>query len=33
MTIAEKSELIIRDIKKESGVNPVDIFRNIAKDT
>lgn len=31
MTIAEKAELIIRDIKKESGVNPVRIFKNIAK--
>lgn len=31
MTIAEKAELIIRDIKKETGVNPVKIFKNIAK--
>lgn len=31
MTIAEKSELIIRDIVKETGVNPVKIFKNIAK--
>lgn len=31
MTIAEKGELIIRDIKNESGVNPASIFRNIAR--
>ena len=31
MTIAEKSEHIICDIKKESGVNPVKIFKNIAR--
>lgn len=31
MTIAEKGECIIRDIKKETGVNPVRIFKNIAK--
>lgn len=31
MTIAEKGELIIRDVKKETGVDPVKIFRNIAK--
>lgn len=31
MTIAEKAEFIIRDIKSESGVNPVKIFKNIAK--
>ncbi len=31
MTIAEKSELIISDIKKETGISPVRIFRNIAK--
>lgn len=31
MTTAEKAELIIRDIKKESGVSPVKIFKNIAK--
>lgn len=31
MTIAEKGELIIRDIKKETGVNPIKIFKNIAK--
>lgn len=30
MTIAEKAELIIRDIKKETGANPVRIFKNIA---
>lgn len=31
MTISEKGELIIRDIKKEQGINPVQIFKNIAK--
>lgn len=31
MTIAEKGELIIRDIKKETGINPVHIFKNIAR--
>lgn len=31
MTITEKAELIIRDIKAEEGVNPVVIFKNIAK--
>ncbi len=31
MTTREKSELIIRDIKNEKGVNPVRIFKNIAK--
>lgn len=31
MTIAEKGELIIRDIKNESGVNPASIFLNIAR--
>ncbi|MDO4491671.1 MAG: DUF5714 domain-containing protein [Lachnospiraceae bacterium] len=31
MTVAEKAELIIRDIKKETGVNPVRIFKDIAK--
>lgn len=31
MTIAEKSEYIIRDIKNETGVSPIRIFRNIAK--
>ena len=31
MTIAEKSEFIIRDIVKESGTNPVKIFKNIVK--
>lgn len=30
MTIIEKSELIINDIKKETGVNPIRIFKNIA---
>ena len=29
MTTAEKAELIIRDIKKESGTSPIQIFRNI----
>ena len=31
MTIQEKAELIIRDIKKEEGKNPIRIFKNIAK--
>ena len=31
MTIQEKADLIIRDIKKEQGINPIHIFRNIAK--
>lgn len=31
MTLAEKGELIIRDIKKEKGINPVQIFKNIAQ--
>ena len=31
MTIQEKAELIIRDIKKEKGTNPIRIFKNIAK--
>lgn len=31
MTIAEKSEHIICDIKRETGVNPIKIFKNIAK--
>lgn len=31
MTVAEKGELIIRDIKKETGTSPVTIFRNIAR--
>lgn len=31
MTLNEKSELILRDIKKETGTNPVKIFKNIAK--
>lgn len=31
MTVAEKAAYIIRDIKKETGPNPVQIFKNIAK--
>lgn len=31
MTMAEKGELIICDIKKETGISPVRIFKNIAK--
>ena len=31
MTIKEKTELIIRDIKQEEGTNPIRIFKNIAK--
>lgn len=30
MTIPEKAELIIRDIKKETSTSPVQIFRNLA---
>lgn len=30
MTIQEKAERIIEDIKKEKGINPIQIFRNIA---
>lgn len=31
MTTGEKAELIIQDIKKEAGINPIRIFKNIAK--
>jgi len=31
MTVNEKAELIIKDIKSEEGVNPVRIFKRIAK--
>ena len=31
MTVYEKAELIIRDIKLEEGVNPVHIFKRIAQ--
>ena len=31
MTIKEKAELIVKDIKKEQGTNPVVIFKQIAK--
>ncbi|MGN0514105.1 MAG: DUF5714 domain-containing protein [Lachnospiraceae bacterium] len=31
MTVNEKAKLIIQDIKKESGTNPMIIFKNIAK--
>lgn len=31
MTVAEKSQLIIKDIKKETGINPVRIFKNIVE--
>lgn len=31
MTLEEKGQLIIKDIKKETGVNPVRIFKNIVK--
>jgi hypothetical protein len=31
MTIPKKAKLILRDIKKEEGINPIHIFRNIAK--
>ncbi len=30
MTLSEKAELIIRDIKSEAGVNPIHIFKRIA---
>lgn len=30
MTIAEKAQNIINDIKRETGINPVNIFNNIA---
>ena len=31
MTVHEKAELIIRDIKTEEGVNPIHIFKRIAQ--
>ena len=31
MTVHEKAELIIKDIKLEEGVNPTHIFRRIAQ--
>ena len=31
MTILEKAELIIKDIKLEEGVNPIHIFKRIAQ--
>ena len=31
MTIQEKAELIIKDIKQEEGTNPIRIFKNVAK--
>lgn len=31
MTIEEKADLIIRDIKNETGINPVRIFKRMAK--
>ena len=31
MTLEEKARLIIRDIRSETGNNPVNIFRHIAK--
>lgn len=30
MTLQEKAELIIKDIKNEEGTNPILIFKNIA---
>ena len=30
MTIAEKADLIVRDIKRETGTSPIRIFKNIA---
>ena len=32
MTVKEKAELIVKDIKKERGTNPVVIFKQIAED-
>lgn len=31
MTIQEKAERILKGIKKEEGNNPIQIFKNIAK--
>lgn len=31
MTVREKAELIVKDIKKEQGTNPVVIFKDIAE--
>ena len=31
MTVHEKAELIIKDIKSENGTNPVHIFKKIAR--
>lgn len=31
MTLTEKAEFIIRDVKKETGINPVRIFQNLAQ--
>ena len=31
MTVREKAELIVKDIKKEQGANPVVIFKDIAE--
>lgn len=31
MTVREKAELIVKDIKKEQGTNPVVIFGSITK--
>lgn len=31
MTVHEKAELIIKDIKLENGTNPVHIFKKIAR--
>ena len=31
MTLNEKSELILNDIKKETGTNPIRIFKNMAQ--
>lgn len=30
MTLEEKERLIIRDIKEETGINPIKIFKTIA---
>lgn len=31
MTIQEKAEFILKDIKLEAGTNPIRIFKNIAQ--
>ena len=31
MTVSDKAQMIILDVKKEEGCNPVWIFKNMAK--